>query len=72
MLFLHKKIAHIDGHISAFSESHILELKTSELLLATSNMNNVHFDSTQISYYFQLLKIPNSHKIIGQTETQLP
>jgi hypothetical protein len=76
MLFLHKKIVHIDGHISALSGSHIFKLKISELLLAISNMNIMHFESTQILYYFQLLRIPNSHKrkaqIIVQTEMQLP
>ena len=38
-------------------------------------MNIMHFESTQI-LYFQLFRIPNSHKmevqIIGETAMQLP
>jgi len=76
MLFLHKKITHIGDHIPAQSGSHVLKLKTTELCLAISNTNLMHHESTQISYYFQLLRIPNSHnreaQSIGQTEIQLP
>jgi hypothetical protein len=76
MLFLHKNIAHIDDHIPAQPGSHVLKLKTTELLLAISNMNILHLESTQISYYFQLLRISKSHnrkaQSIGQTEMQLP
>jgi len=60
---------------STSSGSHILKLKKTELLLAISNMNIMHFESTQI-LYFQLFRIPNSHKmevqIIGETAMQLP
>ena len=66
----------ISPHISTQSGSHIFKFNTSELFLALSNMNIMHFESSQISYYFQLLRIPNSHnrkvRIIGQTEMQLP
>jgi hypothetical protein len=58
MLFLHKKIAHIDGHISAQSDSHILKLKTSKLLLAISNMNIMNFGKNPNIILFSVAQNP--------------